>query len=198
MKLTRIYQLLTAAAFLLLTACDVFDASSEIAINPEQAFVSESAARSAVAGIYDAMQNEDYYGAYYQYTADNYVDVGDFQGFFQGFQAPDQGAIPTRNDNILQLWAQTYRTINAANEVIDKIPSVDVVGFEEEEKTELIAEARGLRGLTYLDLLTHFAEHYDLSSQFGLAIVSEANNGDLAQLQNPTRSSVADSYDFVI
>lgn len=198
MKICNIKRLLPAVAFLSLFSCDVFDATSEVAINPDQAFISEAASRSAVAGIYDAMQSQSYYGAYFQYTSDNYIDVGDFQGFFQGFQAPDQGAIPTRNDNILQLWAQAYRTINAANEVIDKLPAVEIIGFEEEEKTELLAQARGLRGLAYLDLLTHYAEHFDLSSDFGLAIVSESNNGDLTQLQNPERSSVAESYDFVI
>ncbi|MEM9259210.1 MAG: RagB/SusD family nutrient uptake outer membrane protein [Bacteroidota bacterium] len=198
MKIKNFKILPLAALLIILSACDVFDATSEVAINPDQAFISEAAARSALAGVYDEMQNEDYYGAYFQYTSDNYVDVGDFQGFFQGFQAPDQGAIPSRNDNILNIWAQTYRTINAANEVIDKVPPLDIIGFEEEEKNEIIAQARGLRGITYLDLLTHFGEHFDLSSEFGLAIVSEANNGDLAQLQNPTRSSVSASYDFII
>lgn len=198
MKTYHKSSLLLCLFFFSLFSCDVFDAESEVAINPDQAFISESAARSAVSGIYDAMQGEGYYGSYLQYTSDNYIDVGDFQGFFQGFQAPDQGAIPSRNDNILQIWAQAYRTINTANEVIDKVPGMDVIGFEDAEKAELLGQARGLRGTTYLDLLTHFGEHFDLSSQFGLAIVSEANNGDLAQLQNPSRSSVAVSYDFII
>lgn len=198
MKFNKSIYGLLGAGLLTVVSCDVFDALPETSIIPDQAFISEAAGRAAVAGIYDVMQNEDYYGAYHQYTADNYVDVGDFQGFFQGFQAPDDGAIPARNANILDIWAQIYETINASNEAIDKLPDLDIVGFEEDEKAELLGQARGLRGLAYLDLLTHFGEHFDQSSEFGVAIVSEANNGDLAQLQNPTRSSVSASYDFII
>lgn len=185
---------------LLITAqsCDVFDATSETAINPDQAFIDEAASRAAVLGIYDALQNEDYYGCYLQYTSDNYIDVSQFLGFFQGFQDPDLGAIPARNDNALQIWAQAFQVINGANEAIDKIPSVEATGFEPEEKDVLIAEARGLRGLSYLDLLTHFGEHWDMSSEFGMPIIASANNGDLAQLQNPRRSSVSETYTFIL
>lgn len=182
----------------ILPACNVFDATSEVAVDTSQAFVSESSTRAALAGVYDMVQSSDYYGAYLQYTSDNYVDIGVFQGFFQGFLEPDQGAIPTRNGNVLRIWAQCYQAINAANEIIEKVPPLEFVGFEEEEKTDIVAQARGLRGLAYLDLLTHFGEHFDNSSEFGLAIVSESNNGDLTQIQNPVRSSVSDSYAFVI
>ncbi|MEM7575095.1 MAG: RagB/SusD family nutrient uptake outer membrane protein [Bacteroidota bacterium] len=198
MKLSNLYLVGLLGILLSTSACDVFDATAETAINPDQAFIDEGASRSAVLGIYDALQNEDYYGAYHQYTSDNYIDVSQFLGFFQGFQEPDLGAISAFNDNVISVWAQAYQAINGANEAIDKLPNVDAVGFEEEEKTELIAESRGLRGLAYLDLITHFAEHWDMASEFGLPIIAEANDGDLAQLANPRRSTVGDSYSFIL
>ncbi|MEM6318691.1 MAG: RagB/SusD family nutrient uptake outer membrane protein [Bacteroidota bacterium] len=185
-------------AIVLLPACDVLDQDSVLQVSPEQAFTSESLARSAVNGIYDAMQEADYYGGRFQYSSDNVADVGFYAGFTVPFQELDNKIIPATNGNVANIWQAIFASINVANEVIAGVPLVEEEGFTEEERSSLLAEARALRALFNMDLLLYFGEHWDPSSSFGIPLVSTTNGGDFTRIENPSRSSVADSYQFIL
>lgn len=183
---------------LTITSCDVLDQESVVAVNPNQIFTSESLTRSAVNGIYDAIQSDNYYGGILQMSSASFADIGFYGGFFTAFQELDNRAVPTTNGNVAMIWQAMFSAINVANEVILGVPTVDDPNFTEDEKTTLIAEARALRALCYMDLLTYFGEHWDQSSQFGMPLLTTSNNGDFTKIEFPTRSSVGETYQFII
>lgn len=183
---------------LTITSCDVLDQESVVAVNPNQIFTSESLTRSAVNGIYDAIQSDNYYGGILQMSSASFADIGFYGGFFTAFQELDNRAVPTTNGNVAMIWQAVFSAINVANEVILGVPTVDDPNFTEDEKTALIAEARTLRALCYMDLLTYFGEHWDQSSQFGMPLLTTSNNGDFTKIEFPTRSSVGETYQFII
>ena len=70
---------------LFVASCDVLDQEPQLQVDPGRVFTSESLARSAVNGLYDAMQDPDYYGAGFQYSSDNYSDVSFYAGFIVAY-----------------------------------------------------------------------------------------------------------------
>lgn len=180
------------------TSCDVLDQSPQQDITPDLAFQSEKAARAALVGLYNGLQSGDYYGAYFQYTADNYADVSIYLGFFTGFNEVDDKNIPSSNLNVELIWLQAFETINIANEIIDNVPLIEDSGFDQAEKDEIIAAAKCIRALCYLDLLTHYGEHWDESSTFGIPLITKSTGGDFANVEFVPRNTVAETYDFIL
>lgn len=180
------------------TSCEVLDQSPQQDITPDLAFQSEKSARAALIGLYNGLQSGDYYGAYFQYTADNYADVSIYLGFFTGYNEVDDKNIPSSNLNVELIWLQAYETINVANEIIDNVPLIEENGFEQAEKDEIIGAAKCVRALCYLDLLTHYGEHWDQSSTFGLPLITKSTGGDFANVEFVPRNTVSETYDFIL
>lgn len=59
------------------------------------------------------------------------------------------------NDIALQMWSNLYLGINAANLAINNIPDISM---NEEKKSQLLGEARFLRGLLYFELVRFFGD----------------------------------------
>jgi starch-binding outer membrane protein, SusD/RagB family len=183
---------------LLFGACNVLEQEPEGSLTPDLAFSDEKAARSAVNGLYSALQSGSYYGGVFQFNADNFADISRFAGFTQSFQEADQKTISVQNGNVAGFWGAAYRAISIANEIIDRVPEVPGANFTDEERNALVAEAKCIRALCYLDLLTYFGEHWDSGSRFGLPLISESTGGDFANVTFPRRNSVAETYAFIL
>lgn len=190
-----LYAILTAG---FLASCSVLEQEPQDSVTPELAFADEKAARAALNGMYSRMQNEYYYGAYFQYIADNYADISRFLGFFIEFRDASDRALPATNFAVEQIWLAIYRVINVANEIIAKVPDVVDDNFTAEERAQIIAEARCIRGLCYLDLLTYWGEHWDANSQYGVPLVTQSTNSDFANVELLPRNNVAEVYNFII
>jgi len=191
-------KLILTFSFLFVSACSVLDHDPQDAIVPKQAFDSESSVRSAVVGLYHQLQSDDYYGASIQYASDNYTDVSTYAGFNIEYQEAGEGIIPPTNLLVEKIWLGAYRVINGANEIVSGVPEVDDIGFTEDERVAVIAEAKCLRALGYLDLLVHFGEHWSLDSEYGLPLVTRSTNSDYANVEMISRSSVQETYDFIL
>ncbi len=188
---------ITVAIALLFSSCDVLDQQPQDAVTPDLAFIDGKSARAALVGLYSSLQPEAYYGAYFQYTNDNFADITTFLGFYVGFQEVDSKNIPSTNDNIQQVWLGIYAAINGANEIIDGVPGVPDENFSPEERAEIIAQAKAIRALAYLDLLTHWGEHWDTGSEFGLPLATTSTGSNYANVVFLERSSVAATYDLI-
>ena len=181
-----------------ISSCSVLEHDPQDAIIPDQAFNSEASVQSAVIGLYHQLQSDDYYGASVQYASDNYTDITAYAGFNIEYKEAGDGILPPTNLLVEKIWLGAYRVINGANEIIGGVPGVDDIGFTEEERIIVIAEAKCLRALGYLDLLVHFGEHWDLSSMYGLPLVTQSTNSDYANIIMLTRSSVQETYNFIL
>ena len=160
-----------AISILFIFSCNVLEHDPQDAIVPDQAFNSEASVRSAVVGLYHQLQSDDYYGASVQYASGNYTDISTYAGFNIEYQEAGEGILPPTNLLVEKIWLGAYRVINGANEIIGGVPGVVDNSFTEEERIIIIAEAKCLRALGYLDLLVHFGEHWDLSSIYGLSLI---------------------------
>jgi len=190
--------IITTLSIVLVSSCSVLDHDPQDSIVPEQAFDSEASVRSAVIGLYHQMQSHDYYGASFQYAADNYADISTYAGFYTEFKEADERVLPITNALVENIWLGVYRVINIANEIIDGVPGVADAGFTDEEKAEIIAEAKCIRALGYLDLLVHYGEHWDLSSEYGLPLTTKSTNSDYANIDLLSRSSVQETYNLIL
>jgi tetratricopeptide (TPR) repeat protein len=191
--------IITAMVFVLVTnSCEILDQPPQTAVTPELAFVDAKASRAALTGLYSRLQREDYYGSYQQYTADNYADISRYLGFFVGFQEPDLGAIPPQNDNITRIWLAAFQAVNVANEIIDNVPLSPDENFSQEERGEIMAAAKSIRALAYLDLLTQYGEFWDSNSQFGVPLVTKSTGSNFANIEQVARGTVGETYSLII
>jgi len=178
--------------------CEVLEQDPQTAITPEVAFSDEKGANSALIGLYSRLQLGDYNGGYFPYSSDNFTDVSIYLGFFTGYNELDDKAVPSSNDNVARIWLAIYQCINVANEIIDGVPTVESETFTQEERDDIIAQARCIRGMAYLDLLTHYGEHWDTGSEFGLPLVTQSTGSNFANVEFLSRSSVGATYDFIL
>lgn len=195
----HIKYLIASLVFVLMTnSCEILDQPPQTDITPEIAFIDAKASRAALTGLYSRLQREDYYGAYQQYTSDNYADIGVYLGFFVGFQEADQGRIPPQNDNTTRIWLAAFQAVNVANEIIDGVPNSPDENFSQTERDEIVASAKSIRALAYLDLLTQFGEFWDESSTYGIPLVTKSTGSNFANVEQVARGTVGDTYSLII
>lgn len=75
------------------------------------------------------------------FTADNIKH----NGTFAQYQELGTKQIPSTNSNVQTFWAAMYRTIYVSNFILEKLPAV--TGVTDDNRKQLTAEARFLRGL---------------------------------------------------
>ncbi|TGE23480.1 RagB/SusD family nutrient uptake outer membrane protein [Hymenobacter metallicola] len=89
------------------------------------------------------------------------------------------------NTEINSWWTNTYRMINRANDVIEKVPAI---GMDETRKNNIVGNARFLRAMGYFDLVRCFGD-----VPLVLATVKGPND-DL----RPKRAPLAQVYEQII
>jgi hypothetical protein len=138
-------------------------------LRPEQeltgdaAFSSESTTLSSLYGVYSTLQNYELYGGLSQVIGDFQADNVDFVGSFPTLQEINNFTTVGTNSSIRDLWQVHYRAITRANNVIANAPKVEDAGFSEEEKAQVVAEAKFLRALMYFQLSNFFSQPYQVS-----------------------------------
>src|SRR6201991_2656807 len=76
----------------------------------------------------------------------------------------DNFAILPTDPNIATLWSGTYNLIGGLNRVIKDVPGMDIAA---DQKADLVAQAKGLRGYIYLVMSQYFGNlpiHNDITS----------------------------------
>lgn len=179
-------------------SCNILEHDPQDSITPEDAFDSEVSVRNIMLGVYDKLQSDSYYGGSFQYLADNYADISTYNGFYTEFDEADSKNLPTTNILVEKVWLGIYSVINVTNELIGNIDNVIDSDFTVSERNELIAEAKTIRALCYLDLLVHFGEHWDLSSSFGIPLFDQSTNSDFANVESIARNTVEETYQFIL
>nr|WP_299387633.1 RagB/SusD family nutrient uptake outer membrane protein [Allomuricauda sp.] len=155
----------------------------------------------AMVGVYSLNQSGDLNGNP-QLMGDFMADDVKFVGSFPSLQEIRDYETLATNASIDNIWFDAYQLIGAANNIIANLPEVsaeDVVGLTEGTKTQLVGEAKFLRGLTYLTLVNLFAQPYQFSdgTNLGVPLVSEPfEGGDISDFQNE-RSTVNEVHSFI-
>jgi hypothetical protein len=155
---TRI--ILLVAMLSVLGACtneDFLNRSPLDSPSPENFFIDAVSARSAVNASYRPWTSSPHtYGRDLTITLDAMTDDSYWRPARRLSIAAERWDFTPTNNIIGAYWTQAYRSINAANFAIERIPTSSNENFTPEEQAPFIAEARFVRAWSYLFLTSLF------------------------------------------
>lgn len=178
------------------TSCNKLNELPPNTLIAENAIEDEATAETAVNGIYS------YFGSYgelnvfsitTQSIRDNLVELSTQRSTYEmELSALD---IEPSWVYIKNLWVDIFKVMDAANNVIDQLAKFAEDHFSPGKKTEMLGEARFMRGYALLDEMKSFGHFWDITSEFGPLIRLEP-----AGLNNnaKARSTVAEGYNQII
>lgn len=180
-----LYTFLFASA---LVSCDSFlEVEPVNDVSDENTIYDEASANTALRGVYRQLASSSYYGENFVTLA--YYPSGDIKCLTTGtilnlvnwdFRAD--------NASLNSFWNAAYSTINRANHVIKKTPDVSDANFTEQERKQIIGEAKFIRALAYFDLARTFG---------GVQIYLDPTD-DLNTRPSVKRSSLGDTFKQVL
>lgn len=199
MKLNQILVGRVALGLLLIStapACDVLTQDVPTALTPDDTFSSATRIDKAALGMYDALQNPEFYGGrvliYGDFRSDDVDPPTTFFGNIVTFNATADNAIAAN------AWTGGYRTIYAANYFMQNLAKHPGVATAANE-ARYIGEAKFIRALAMFQLVNLYAQPYKFTadaSHLGIPIQLVAPDAALAfdASQKLPRSTVRDVY----
>lgn len=188
------YILLFALITITATSCKkILDVVSPNEVGDDGIFTSIDGLRNARIGMYNTLQDRNYYGGYFPLFTESYTDNGSTGGY-DVIDLNDLAArtVGTANIYVQQSYNAIYNTIYTANKIINNIDAVP--GLDAGERDNTLAEALFVRALAEFDLLRTWGEHWDKTSPYGISIVTTND----APEQAVARSTVEQSYQQII
>ena len=142
----------------LVLACeDTLSVQPTNEIPAETAISDATTAYAALAGAYDALQddtNHDYISgsfiAFGELPGDDVVHVGTFDTFLEA----DLNDLLADNGTVESIWGVIYDAIARANRLIEQVPNLGNVSTA--EKNDILGQAYFLRALHYHNLVKHW------------------------------------------
>lgn len=183
------YKLKFIIPLLLLTGCNSFlDVQPELQVDETQAITNASTAEVALNGLYNRLGNDGYYGS--NFPALSYLSGGDVQ--WTGSQGAPQEITARKltadNGYVSSAWSAIYRTILAANYLLETVPTLSDPLLTADRKNQIQGEALAIRALSYFDLVRGWG---------GVQLVLKPTRTPADNTGIP-RSSVADTYAQVL
>lgn len=137
----------------LLVGCDdELDLAPEDILTQDVAFSNESTTRGVLAGVYSTAQQDDVLNGTTQLMGEWQSDNVEFVGSFPTFNEVRLYTTLSDNTSVAGAWDDNYETIGGANLVIKNTPLVDDPSFTEDERNNVIAQAKFLRALVYFNI----------------------------------------------
>ncbi|MHA4843340.1 RagB/SusD family nutrient uptake outer membrane protein [Flavitalea antarctica] len=166
-------------------------------ITPEQITTSDDV-KAVLFGAYSLLQGPNAYGERYYLAADLLANPGHvlFAGTFIDYRDLTRKTQISTNALATGMWANSYSIINIANTVIDKAGLV-----AEDERDEIVAEAKFIRGIVYFELVKYFGLPYSdgkATTNLAVPLVLEPVYGYDASKHNPSRATVDAVYKQVL
>jgi len=178
------------------TSCENFlSQTSTNDVADADMFADAASLESARIGMYNSLQNQYYYGGFYQLIADAYSDNG-ATGGYDNLDLDELGyKLATPNNIYLEnCWIAIYNTIYTANQILENIDDINDPLLSDELRNDITGEALTVRAMAHLDVLRMFGEHWDNSSSLGIPIVASVLSPD----DIVGRSTVAATYDAIL
>ena len=205
----RIRWVMPALLLTFMAACDeTLTVEPVNEVPAERAINDVATARAALAGAYDALQDDvghDYisgtFTAFNDLPSDDVVHVGTFDTFLEA----DLNDLLADNGDIEGIWDQIYDAISRVNRIIEQVPNLGNV--TDEDKDDILSQAYFLRALHYHNLvklwggvplrLTTPASPADAST-IARATVDEVYTQILADLTQARALVVEDKHPTII
>lgn len=196
---------IATAVLIVAASCEVIELQPQTAFSDVTAFDTPERIELAMAGVYDAAQNGDYFGQVRGYPfGAAHIQQGDMRGEDMLNQAlfyaiTYEATYSAGTANNVGHWNNLYRTINRANVVEEGVLAAVERGIIDDAKGNgYVGECRFIRALAHLELAIHFCRPYTdgAGSQPGvpyrkIAITSPSR---VEEEVNKTRGTVAEMY----
>ncbi|QNL52014.1 RagB/SusD family nutrient uptake outer membrane protein [Olivibacter sp. SDN3] len=161
-------------------------------LSEEIAIADARGAEAAVAGLYNQLQDGNYYGRNFLIMSDVSSDQAQSIGTWDFYREMDTYQNSTGNTEIGYFYSRAYKTVYVANTIISVLPTLE--DLTDTQRSSMLGEAYFVRALAYFDLIRIFGGYPEVVGSLGVAIVNEEERGVLSE---PARTSLADSYAYV-
>ena len=142
------------SSVLIFSSCEnsILNLEPEQSISNDEAIVNKKSAEAALVGAYDKLQSSSYYGS--EFVASIYLSGGDvtWTGSLNYYRAFNDHTYQADNTTINTTWYAIYATLNAANQVIDKVTALQSDDLTDSERNRIVGEAYFIRALSLFDL----------------------------------------------
>src|SRR4051812_9510472 len=173
---------------LLLPSCKkVLDTQSSLYIDQSVSIVDKRSAQAALVGAYNALSQNTYQGNTFRYITNLLSDNIKWVGNTPTNREFDVYGVFTTNTRVQELWSAIYKTVNIANNIIEKVPAVNDVTLDQAERNKERGEAFFLRALSYFDLVRLWGN---------VPVVTKATE-TANDAKDITNSSAAEVYQFI-
>lgn len=179
--------------FLINSSCDsILDREPLNQVDESKVVTDKTSADAAVAGLYNELQDENYYGYNFVIIGDVSADTAESIGTWDFYREMDtynvSAAGNTEND---RFYTRAYATINVANNVLEKVAGLTNVSTE--DKSPMLGAAYFVRGLALFDLTRLYGGVPGVIGTMGMPIMTEATS-TVPEVKFPSRASLEDTY----
>jgi hypothetical protein len=176
------YYLSVLLVFFTVNSCNVLDEDPFTQPSTENFYQNETDALAALTASYARLKSGiGYYKQQFMPTLFASSDQGLSTYLYNEFK---RGIVTSTNQSLNNLWKELYLGIRDANNVIAKVPDIDM---NEELKNRIVGEAKFLRALHYFNLVRCFGE-----------VPLRINPVEAGNDQGLPVSSIVEIYDLII
>ena len=178
------------------TGCAKLDQVSPTSVLSSAMFKDTISLHEAITGLYASLESKDYYGGYFPMLIDLNSDNG-IAGGYNNTSINEFGSYNVTSSNIFiqNLYVAAYYTIANANAIIAGVAGItDTSAATQQLIQNSKGQALAIRALAHFDLLRSFGYHWDLSSSYGIPVVTSPQ----AASSIVPRNTVADTYKAII
>jgi starch-binding outer membrane protein, SusD/RagB family len=179
--------LFLAGLLIIFSSCKktFLDSSSAQTISDNVAIIDSSSALTATLGVYDGLQDANYYGGD-GFAAAAFLSSGDglWVGTLNYYNDFTTHTYRADNTLIYKIWYTIYKVVNRANHVIAKVPALDSKLISATSKNQYTGEAYFIRALAF----------FDLARTFGNAPIVLSPTSDPDQVNGIKQSNQATLY----
>ena len=191
--------LLFLSGILLFSSCQKkLDVTSPQNVSGEEVLTSDENVKKALNGAYDAVSNGYLLGGDLLLYSELLAANGEIRwtGTYEQPREIFTKQILVTNSYVASTYDNAYSAINICNNILK---AIDVVN--EADREQVKGEALFLRGLMYFELVELYAKPYSdgqAATNLGLQLITTPTVGNLSDSNYVARSTVQQTYDFVI
>ena len=181
------------AIIVMINSCAKLNQVSPTAVQGSQLFKDSIGLSEALTGLYSTLEVPQYYGADYLMLADLNSDNG-IAGGYNNTSLNEFGAYSVTSSNIFiqNTYVAIYKTITTANNIL--AGEATVKGASTAYLNSVKGQALTLRAMGHFDLLRAFGYHWDLTSPYGIPVVTTVQTSSSIV----PRNTVAATYASII
>jgi len=145
--------ILILLALVTMSCNKLLDVQPTDAISESQAIKDKSGVENAITGSYNALHSTGIYGRYHVIVEDLAADNLIWTGTTQDYAQIADNNIPADNGIIDGIWSANYDCINRVNNVLARIPDIEMTA---DEKNLYTGDGLFMRALCHFNLLCYF------------------------------------------